>query len=144
MNKPLRLVGNVCHDTARLEPMTLCYMGRPLDHYTIYCYFVFSCHIIYHLLSSSLSLSRSRYLSLSPLLCPTETMFFVIVGTCNAFINFPFCPMWFNGTSPTCSMVCRVSSSVSTTPNFSSFSKYENYSSWLIILSRLVLKQREN
>ena len=26
-----------CHDMARLEPMTLCYMERALDHYTIYC-----------------------------------------------------------------------------------------------------------
>ena len=25
-----------CHDMARLKPMTLCYMGRTLDHYTIY------------------------------------------------------------------------------------------------------------
>ena len=22
----------ICHDMARLEPMTLCYMGRALDH----------------------------------------------------------------------------------------------------------------
>ena len=27
----------VCHDMARLEPMTLCYMGWALDHYTIHC-----------------------------------------------------------------------------------------------------------
>ena len=26
-----------CHDMARLEPMTLCYMGRGLDHFTFYC-----------------------------------------------------------------------------------------------------------
>ena len=26
-----------CHDMARREPMTLCYMGRALDHYTIHC-----------------------------------------------------------------------------------------------------------
>ena len=25
-----------CHDVAKLEPMTLCYMARALDHYTIY------------------------------------------------------------------------------------------------------------
>ena len=32
----------------------------------------------------------------------TDVRFFVIVGTCMTFINFPFCLTWFKGTSPTC------------------------------------------
>ena len=30
------LKGRECHDMTRLEPMTLCYIGRARDHYTIY------------------------------------------------------------------------------------------------------------
>ena len=58
-----------------------------------------------------------------------DTRLFVIVGMCNTFMSFPFCPTWMRETSPTCSIVCRVSSPVSTTRDCSGFSKYENHSS---------------
>ena len=57
-------------------------------------------------------------------ICPTDTIFFVIVGTCNTFISFPFCPTWLRGTSTTCSIACKVS----TTPGCFSFYRYENHS----------------
>ena len=44
------------------------------------------------------------------MICPTETRFFVIVGTCNTFMSFPFCPTWLKGTSPTFAIGCGVSS----------------------------------
>ena len=66
-------------------------------------------------------------------ICPTDTKFFVIVRMCKMFISFPSCLTWFRGTSPTCSMVCEVSSPVSMTPDYFSFSICENHSSWLVI-----------
>ena len=42
-------------------------------------------------------------------ICPTDTRFFV---TCSKLMSFPFCPTWLRGTSPTCSMVCGVSSPI--------------------------------
>ena len=65
-------------------------------------------------------------------ICPTDTRFFVIVGTCTTFMSFPFYPAWLRGTSPTCSIGCGVSSPVSTTPGCSGFSGYENHSSWIL------------
>jgi hypothetical protein len=52
----------------------------------------------------------------------------VIVGTCNTFISFPFCPTQLKGTSPTFEIGCGVPSPVETTPGFISFSRYENHS----------------
>ena len=59
-------------------------------------------------------------------ICPTDTKFFVIVGTCNTFISFPFCPTWLRGTFP-------MSSPVATTPGCVGFSRYENHSLWLVM-----------
>ena len=36
--------------------------------------------------------------------CPTDTRFFVIVGTCNKFKSFPLCLTRLRGTSLTCSI----------------------------------------
>ena len=66
-------------------------------------------------------------------ICPTETKFFVIVGTCSTFISFSFCPTWLRGTSPTFAIGCGVSSPVATTPGCAGFSRYENHSLWLVI-----------
>ena len=45
----------------------------------------------------------------------------------------PCLPDVVEGTSPTCSIECGVSSPVSTTPSCSGFSRYENHSSWLVM-----------
>ena len=63
-------------------------------------------------------------------ICPTNTRFFVVVGTCNTFMSFPFCPTWLKGTSPKFSIGCGVSSPVATTPGCIGFSRYENHSLW--------------
>ena len=59
---------------------------------------------------------------------PTDTRFFMIVGTCNMFMSFPFCLLWLRGTSQTFAIGCGVSSSVATTPGCISFSRYESHS----------------
>ena len=44
---------------------------------------------------------------------PTETKFFVMVGTCKIFFMQVWLPSFSNGTSPMCRMGCGVSSPVS-------------------------------
>ena len=88
---------------------------------------------VFHTIAENLHDSVNRTCIPWLTICPTDTRFFFIVGTCNTFMSFPFCPTWLRGTSPTFAIGCGVSFPVATTPGYIGFSRYENHSLWHVM-----------
>ena len=66
-------------------------------------------------------------------ICPTNTKFLVIVGTCKTFFIHTLLPMWLRGMFSMCLIVWTVLPPVSTNLGCLGVFKLVNYSSWFVI-----------
>ena len=125
-----------CHNS--ISDSTLC----PLAYIAVPTLLVSSMNIWSSLHPCAITLSPSSMKHLSWLnhtcipwstICPTNTKFLVIVGTCKTFFIHTLLPMWLRGMFSMCLIVWTVLPPVSTNLGCLGVFKLVNYSSWFVI-----------